>query len=78
MNELPLEAPPGGDVILSTRYIIGIAIITALAALIVCLRMYVRAALSRSIGWDDWIMVVASVSPNMMPSCVILKVRPRS
>lgn len=61
MKPTMLTPPPDGDVILSNRYIVAIAVMTFLAVLIAWLRMYTRIFVSRNTGWDDWTMFAASV-----------------
>ena len=43
--------------------LLGVAVATVIVALIaVTLRIFVRARIVRSLGWDDWIIVFAIVS----------------
>ncbi|KAL8666377.1 MAG: hypothetical protein Q9168_007492 [Polycauliona sp. 1 TL-2023] len=61
MSTVVLPAPPGGDVDLRAGYMAGIIVMTVVAVAIVWLRMYTRAFVSHNLGWDDWIMFVASL-----------------
>ena len=62
-----MNPPPDGDIVLSERYIAGIAVMTVMAFLVAWLRMYTRVFVSRHIGWDDWIMFAASVYHIQQP-----------
>ena len=43
-----------------------------LAIIVVSLRFYTRAFIVRRIGWDDWIMLLATVRSTITKSIVVL------
>ena len=45
--------------------IVTTIVVTVLADLVVGLRMMVRKWVVRSIGWDDWAIIAAAVSPDL-------------
>lgn len=48
------------------------ATILPLALIVLLMRLYVRIVLLKSIGWDDWLMVAASVFGSGVSICVVL------
>lgn len=67
-------APPGGD-INKGPLVLALAIVsTSLALLAVGTRIFVRVKIVRSVGWDDYAIVVAVVStsaPVQWPSLLM-------
>ncbi|KAK3399596.1 kinetochore complex Sim4 subunit Fta1-domain-containing protein [Sordaria brevicollis] len=48
------------------------AIMLPVSLMFVALRMYVRARLLRKTGWDDWLMIIATIFGIAVSICVIL------
>ena len=64
MDNTTIQAPPDGDVILSSRYVAALITLTIISVTVVWLRVLTRRFVSRNLGWDDWIMLLASVSTS--------------
>jgi hypothetical protein len=54
--------PPLPDVNIGAGLVVTAWILGATGFSLLAMRMYVRAYIVRTIGWDDWIMVFAVVS----------------
>jgi len=68
-----MSPPVGGDVNKGTALLVVIVISFVLAILSVSGRMAVRVFIVRSVGWDDWTMILAAVSlPPIRAICVSL------
>lgn len=62
----PLPPPPPNAAARAgesnTEWILGVTgLFCTLALLVICLRVYVRAAISKVVGWDDYVMIGAGV-----------------
>lgn len=45
-------------------YMAAIIAMTVIAVLLAWLRIYTRMYISRNVWWDDWVMLIATVSPD--------------
>lgn len=63
--------PPDGDVNRGQVLLIVGWLESALALVFLCGRLYVRIKINRSVGLDDWAMIVAYVSWKPVCSCKV-------
>lgn len=61
--------PPDGDVNRGKVILIVGWLESALALVFLCGRLYTRIRINRSVGWDDWAMIVAYVSGMSVGCC---------
>ncbi len=66
-------ASDGGDQDNRAGLIIGVVVfLLVLTTVFFLARLYVRRFLTRSLGWDDWMGLVALVSPPINPTRQLL------
>jgi hypothetical protein len=63
----PLAGYGGPDINRGPMILASTGVVTAFAFIAVVLRMYVRAVIIKSVGWDDKIIVMAMVSSLSRP-----------
>lgn len=53
--------PPMGDENRALGMIVTTVLVSVVADVVVCMRMWIRFRMIKHIGWDDWTIVAAAV-----------------
>jgi hypothetical protein len=64
-----INGTPSLDDLKSYQMLTTSCVFLALSTITVIARIYVRAYMIRSFGWDDWLMLVTFVSPCLRTFC---------
>lgn len=57
--------PPQGDINKGPTLIAATCVVDGVTAIAVALRFFVRIRITKALGWDDWTILFAIVSPSL-------------